>query len=368
MEPAEAKCYLCLVALCLSPTQEDADFLRSIGKLLHVPEQQQAYAVTMLTTVSSSASKYRRAEELAAQVRLSLNKDKAMEQYCMIFWLCFQGPAKLSQMPYNAFGKVNNKKRSFSRRDIQIISNDVRFDARTSVILRRLALLLRIKLSAVTALEEAALRSMEQQARSVSQDPEDLPEESVEAKTRNRRKGVIRGLKIGAAATAAGGLLAVTGGLAAPALAAGLTHLGLGTVATVTTTASVAAILGTSGAGLAGYKMQRRTQGVKHFEFQQINQEEGGGEKQGLTVYICVAGYVKRPGPATVKECSKSTEYKSPPRKGQSRRSLFGKKERERNENNSRINRENASDSVEESERKSSIQQAKISAENSPGT
>ena len=78
-------------------------------------------------------------------------------------------------------------------------------------------------------------------------------------------------MKIGGAAAAAGGLLAITGGLAAPALAVGLTHLGLGAAATFTTTASVAAFLGAGGAGLTGYKMSRRTKGCKHFEFRLIN-------------------------------------------------------------------------------------------------
>lgn len=79
-----------------------------------------------------------------------------------------------------------------------------------------------------------------------------------------------RGFKIGAAMVGGGTLLAVTGGLAAPALAAGLAAsssvIGASAAATLSgfaTTAWMATVFGAGGAGLLGYKMDRRTQGVK---------------------------------------------------------------------------------------------------------
>lgn len=79
-----------------------------------------------------------------------------------------------------------------------------------------------------------------------------------------------RGFKIGAAMVGGGTLLAVTGGLAAPALAAGLAAsssvIGATAAATLSgfaTTAWMATLFGAGGAGLVGYKMDRRTQGVK---------------------------------------------------------------------------------------------------------
>ena len=79
-----------------------------------------------------------------------------------------------------------------------------------------------------------------------------------------------RSVKIGAAMIGGGTLLAVTGGLAAPAFAAGLAAtssvIGASAAATLSgfaTTAWMATVFGATGAGLVGYKMDRRTQGVK---------------------------------------------------------------------------------------------------------
>jgi hypothetical protein len=65
--------------------------------------------------------------------------------------------------------------------------------------------------------------------------------------------------KIGAVGLGAGALLAFTGGLAAPAVAAAFVLLGGSTfvAAGLTSAAALASVFGTAGAGLAGYKMVR---------------------------------------------------------------------------------------------------------------
>uniref|UniRef100_A0A7S1CY39 DUF726 domain-containing protein n=1 Tax=Cyclophora tenuis TaxID=216820 RepID=A0A7S1CY39_CYCTE len=99
------------------------------------------------------------------------------------------------------------------------------------------------------------------------------------------REQVIRGLKVGSAGVVAGTLFAVSGGLAAPAIATGLAALAgsSATAATVlaltTTTAAISSIFGVGGAGLAAYKMHRRQVGLTDFEFQ----KESGADRSNRT-------------------------------------------------------------------------------------
>ncbi|KAL5706613.1 hypothetical protein ACHQM5_024758 [Ranunculus cassubicifolius] len=116
-----------------------------------------------------------------------------------------------------------------------------------------------------------------------------------------------RGGIIGAAALAGGALLAITGGLAAPAIAAGFGALAptLGTLvpvigasgfAAVATAAgsvagsvAVAASFGAAGAGLTGSKVARRMGDVDEFEFKPVGDNHNQGR---LAVGIMVSGQV----------------------------------------------------------------------------
>ncbi|ETV72964.1 hypothetical protein, variant 3 [Aphanomyces astaci] len=101
-----------------------------------------------------------------------------------------------------------------------------------------------------------------------------------------------RNLAIGGAAVAGGTLLALTGGLATPLVAAGFTALGgagaaIGTALASSGVVTAATVLfGTAGAGLAGFKTDRRTLGIKQFEFQLLTPGDG------MHVYVCVAGWL----------------------------------------------------------------------------
>eukprot|EP00978_Attheya_sp_CCMP212_P012252 scaffold30465_cov51-Attheya_sp.AAC.4 len=116
---------------------------------------------------------------------------------------------------------------------------------------------------------------------------------------------IARGLKIGAAGVAAGTLLAVTGGMAAPAIAAGVAALGLGTTAaviTLTSHAVLVAMFGLGGGGLAAYKMKRRTDGLKEFRIRKENSHGDDSTESNsklpdptraqLRSTVCVSGWL----------------------------------------------------------------------------
>jgi hypothetical protein len=93
-----------------------------------------------------------------------------------------------------------------------------------------------------------------------------------------------RGVKIAGAGLALGTVFAVTGGLAAPALAAAIGGItALTGAATATSTALLAllatfkagaALFGVGGGGLAAYKMNKRTAGLSDFEIRRENIEQ----------------------------------------------------------------------------------------------
>mmetsp|Transcript_28607 Transcript_28607/g.34846 ORF Transcript_28607/g.34846 Transcript_28607/m.34846 type:complete len:892 (+) Transcript_28607:79-2754(+) len=117
------------------------------------------------------------------------------------------------------------------------------------------------------------------------------------------RSRLMRGLKIGSAGVVAGTLFAITGGLAAPAIAAGISTIaGTSAVAAVAGTSAVAAvavtalghtmlvttIFGVGGGGLAAYKMDRRTKGLTELEFL-----KSSSERDELFTTVCVSGWLK---------------------------------------------------------------------------
>lgn len=115
-------------------------------------------------------------------------------------------------------------------------------------------------------------------------------------------RNIWKGIQIGGVGLGAGVLLAVTGGLAAPGIAAGLATLGMGAVAgtflSLASSAAVVSLFGVAGGTLAGYKMSRRVSGLTEFTIQQElpKAKEKEDEKQQahaqLCRTICVSGWL----------------------------------------------------------------------------
>ncbi|XP_031109649.1 transmembrane and coiled-coil domain-containing protein 4-like isoform X3 [Ipomoea triloba] len=174
------------------------------------------------------------------------------------------------------------------------------YDARYRVALRLLATWFDVKWVKVEAIETMVACSA--MALLKAQESKEEAESSKSRWAKWRRGGII-----GAAALTGGTLMAITGGLAAPAIAAGFGALAptLGTLvpvigasgfAAVATAAgsvvgsvAVAASFGAAGAGLTGTKVARRIGDVDEFEFKTIGENHNKGR---LAVEILITGFV----------------------------------------------------------------------------
>ncbi|KAG1697153.1 hypothetical protein DVH05_017538 [Phytophthora capsici] len=159
----------------------------------------------------------------------------------------------------------------------------VGYDARARTLLRRLVLAMELDWIDVTREEIDIGQTLYAEATA-------MPLDKVAAKP--KIWDWKRNAAIGAAAVTGGALLAVTGGLAAPAIAASLTALGgagvtigaaVGSAAGVTATT---VLFGTAGAGVMGMKADTRTRGVHDFSFDLVSAGDG------MNVYICVSGWL----------------------------------------------------------------------------
>ncbi|XP_013383394.1 transmembrane and coiled-coil domain-containing protein 4 isoform X3 [Lingula anatina] len=167
-------------------------------------------------------------------------------------------------------------------------SKDGYYDARMRVLIHHIAWLLKIKSEAVEKLEDAVVEELKAVHK--------MSEDEVKEKQKNATKRKIkRYALIGLAGVGGGALIGLTGGLAAPFLAAGAgVIIGGAGAAALGTTAGVAIIgslFGVAGAGLTGYKMKKRVGAVEEFLFEPLSH---GNQ---LHITIAVSGWITQKQP-----------------------------------------------------------------------
>ena len=128
------------------------------------------------------------------------------------------------------------------------------YEARARVMIRNVVQLLELSREEYFSLESALAELLRECEENLAR------KESTDDSSSSTSDRMKKYMKIGAVGLGAGAIIAVTGGLAAPAVAAALMVIGgtaAGAAAGFATFTVLASVFGTAGAGLAGYKMVR---------------------------------------------------------------------------------------------------------------
>ncbi|KAL8198268.1 UNVERIFIED_CONTAM: Transmembrane and coiled-coil domain-containing protein 4 [Gekko kuhli] len=161
---------------------------------------------------------------------------------------------------------------------------DGSYDARLRVLLAHITWLLRIPPVELEASEERLLECLNEE--------EEEESETAEAsrKKKERRRRLKRYLLIGLATVGGGTVIGLTGGLAAPLVAAGAATVigsaGAAALGSVAGIAVMASLFGAAGAGLTGYKMKKRVGAIEEFEFLPLT------EGKQLHITVAVTGWL----------------------------------------------------------------------------
>ncbi|KAM4652672.1 transmembrane and coiled-coil domain-containing protein 4 [Discoglossus pictus] len=154
------------------------------------------------------------------------------------------------------------------------------YDARARALICHVSWLLRVPPETMEMSEESLMQRLKQFS--------EEPSESVQAsrKKKESRKKMKRYFLIGLATLGGGTVIGLTGGLAAPLVAAGAaTIIGSAGAAALASTAGIAvmaSLFGAAGAGLTGYKMKKRVGAIEEFEFLPLT----GGKELHITIAI----------------------------------------------------------------------------------
>ncbi|XP_012286477.1 transmembrane and coiled-coil domain-containing protein 4 isoform X2 [Orussus abietinus] len=174
--------------------------------------------------------------------------------------------------------------------------NEGEYDARQRVLIREVASILNVPFELVEMYEYSLVKYLSQGVGSQSE------KGLKETARRNKISKVKRYAAIGFATVAGGTLIGLTGGLAAPFIGIGVgTILGGASAVALGSTAGAAivgSIFGVAGAGLTGYKMNKRVGQVEEFGFQSMMPYEV--IEHQLHIAIAITGWLNDEDPESI--------------------------------------------------------------------
>ncbi|KAJ8016637.1 hypothetical protein DPEC_G00009310 [Dallia pectoralis] len=165
---------------------------------------------------------------------------------------------------------------------------DGQYDSRSRVLIRHISCLLRVS---PQQLEEFEATLGERLREGEVETEEDVSRRQ----TKERGRRLRRYLLIGLATVGGGAVIGVTGGLAAPFVAAGASAIlgagGAAALGSATGIAIMASLFGAAGAGLTGYKMNKRVGAIEEFEFLPLSSGKHLHLTVAVTGWLCTGKY-----------------------------------------------------------------------------
>uniref|UniRef100_A0A673B7X5 Transmembrane and coiled-coil domains 4 n=1 Tax=Sphaeramia orbicularis TaxID=375764 RepID=A0A673B7X5_9TELE len=165
---------------------------------------------------------------------------------------------------------------------------DGQYDARSRVLIRHVSCLLRVSPQQLEEFEETLGEKLREAG-------EESEEESSRRRRKERGRKLRRYLLIGLATVGGGTVIGVTGGLAAPLVAAGAGAVigagGAAALGSATGIAIMASLFGAAGAGLTGYKMNKCVGAIEEFEFLPLSSGKHLHLTIAVTGWLCSGKY-----------------------------------------------------------------------------
>uniref|UniRef100_UPI00398EF40C transmembrane and coiled-coil domain-containing protein 4 isoform X1 n=2 Tax=Pristiophorus japonicus TaxID=55135 RepID=UPI00398EF40C len=163
------------------------------------------------------------------------------------------------------------------------------YDARARVLIRHITWLLRISFEELEIFEESLVESLKEHQENESEEFE------ISRKKKDRKRKLKRYFLIGLATVGGGTVIGLTGGLAAPLVAAGAAAIvgtaGAAAIGSTAGIAIIASLFGAAGAGLTGYKMKKRVGAIEEFEFLPLTDGNQLHITIAITGWLCTGKY-----------------------------------------------------------------------------